>query len=115
MVPQRKNGIFGFFSKQLTVNEQDQCRKEILRYKPKSSLALQKLDKLVAPELKKCTNIKNLFGPNSFLIPAKRETALTFLKVQALQWENDSKYNSLTKALSKMQVVNDSAKRAILR
>ena len=48
------------------------------------------------------------------LIPAKMETAPTFLEVQALQWENDSNYNFLKKALSKMQVVNDSAERATL-
>ena len=32
---------------------------------------------------------------NSFVIPAKMETAPTFLEVQALQWENDSNYNFL--------------------
>ena len=32
----------------------------------------------------------------------------------ALQWENDSNYKFLKKALNKMQVVNDSAERAIL-
>ena len=42
------------------------------------------------------------------------ETAPTFLEVQALQWENDSNYNFLKKALGKMQVVNDSAERSIL-
>ena len=42
------------------------------------------------------------------------ETAPTFLEVQALQWENDSNYDFLKKALSKMQIVNDSAERAIL-
>ena len=62
----------------------------MLRYKPKSSLALQKLGEMVTPELKKRTKIKNLFGPNLFLIPANMETPSTFLKVQALQWENDS-------------------------
>ena len=50
--------LLTFFSKQLTANEKDQCRKEMLRYKPKSSLALQKLGKVVTPELKKCTKIK---------------------------------------------------------
>ena len=82
----------------------------MLRYKPKSGLALQKLVKVVSPELKKCTKIKNLFGPNWFLISAKMETAPNFLEVQALQWEN----NFLKKTLSKMQDVNDSAERAIL-
>ena len=57
---------------------------------------------------------KNLCGPNSFLISAKMETAPTFLEVQALQWENDSNYNFLKKALGKMQVVIDSAERSIL-
>ena len=47
--------FLAFFSKQLTVNKKDQCRKEMLRYKPKSNLALQKLGKVVTPELKKCT------------------------------------------------------------
>ena len=42
------------------------------------------------------------------------ETSPTFLEVQALQWENDSSYNFLKKTLSKMQVVYDSAERAIL-
>ena len=42
------------------------------------------------------------------------ETTPTFLEVQVLQRENDSNYNLLKKALSKMQVVNDSAERAIL-
>ena len=42
------------------------------------------------------------------------ETLPTFLEVQALQWKNNSNYNFLKKALSKMQVVNDSAERAIL-
>ena len=42
------------------------------------------------------------------------ETPSTFLEVQALQRENDSNYNFLTKAQSKMQVVNDFAERAIL-
>ena len=42
------------------------------------------------------------------------KTAPTFLEVQALQWENDSNYNVLEKTLSKMQIVNDSAERAIL-
>ena len=42
------------------------------------------------------------------------ETAPTFLEVQALQWKIDSNYSFLKKALSKMQVVNDSAGRAIL-
>ena len=66
----------------------------MLRYKPKSSLALQKLGKVVTLELKKCTKKKKkLFGPNSFLITAKMETAPTFLEVQALLWENDSNYN----------------------
>ena len=41
---------FFFFSNQLTVNEKDQCRKEMLRYKSKSSLALQKVGKMVRPE-----------------------------------------------------------------
>ena len=68
----------------------------------------------MSPELKKCTKTKNLFGPNLFLIPAKMETTSTFLEVQVLQWKNDSNYNLLKKALSKMQVVNDSAERAIL-
>ena len=68
----------------------------------------------MTPEVKKCTKKKSLFGPNSFLILAKMETAPTFLEVQALQWENDSNYNLLNKTLSKMQVVNDSAERAIL-
>ena len=36
---------------------------------------------MVTPELKKCTNIKNLLGPKSFLIPAKIGTAPTFLEV----------------------------------
>ena len=102
-----------FFSKQLTVNEKDQCRDEMLRYKPKFSLALQKLGKVVTPELKNCTKIKNLFRPNSFLIPAKMETAPNFLEVQGLQWESDSNYKFLKKTLSKMQVVNHSAERAI--
>ena len=86
----------------------------MLQYKLKSSLALQKLGKIVTPELKKCTKIKQLFGPNSFLIPAKMETAPTFLEVQALQWEYDSNYNFLKKPLSKMKVVNCSAERAML-
>ena len=55
----------------------------------------------------------NLFGPNSFLIPAKMKTAPTFLEVQALQWENDSNYSFSKRTLSKMQVVNDSAERPI--
>ena len=42
------------------------------------------------------------------------KTAPTFLDVQALQWENDSNYTFLKKALSKMQVVNDSAEITIL-
>ena len=42
------------------------------------------------------------------------ETARTFLKAQALQWKNDSNYNFLKKALSKMQVVDDSAESATL-
>ena len=42
------------------------------------------------------------------------ETAPTFLEVQALQPENDSNCNFLKKARSKVQVVNDSAERAIL-
>ena len=80
----------------LIVNEIDQYRKEMLPFKPKSSLALQKLCKVVTQinhnpnELKKCTKKNKLFGPMSFLIPAKMETAPTFLDVQALQWENDS-------------------------
>ena len=74
----------------------------MLRHKPKPSLALQKLGKMVTSELKKCTKIKKLFGPNWFLISAKMETALTVLEVQALQWESDSNYNFLKKALSKM-------------
>ena len=45
---------------------------------------------------------KKIFGPNSFVIPAKMETAPTFLEVQALQWENDSNYNFLKKTLSNM-------------
>ena len=102
------------FSKQLTVNEKDQCWKEMLRYKSKSSLALQKSGKVVKPNLKKCAKIKNLFRPNSFLIPAKMETAPPFLEVQALQWENDSNYNFLKKTLCKMLVVNDSTERTIL-
>ena len=57
---------------------------------------------------------KSLYGPNSFVILAKIETAPTFLEVQALQWENDFSYNLLNKTLSKMQVVNDSAETAIL-
>ena len=47
-----------FFSKQLTVNKNDQCRKEMLRYKPKFSLRLQKLSKVMTPEVKKCTKKK---------------------------------------------------------
>ena len=39
----KEMAFLAFFSKQLTVNEKDQCRKEMLRYKPKSSLALQKI------------------------------------------------------------------------
>ena len=97
---------------QLSVNKKDQCRKEILQSKPKSSL--QKLGKMVMYELKQCTKIKNLFGLKSFLISAEIETAPTFLEVQALQWETYSNYNFLKKALGKMQVVNDSAERAIL-
>ena len=42
------------------------------------------------------------------------ETAPTFLEVQELRWENDSNNNFLKKARSKMQVVNDTAERAIL-
>ena len=42
------------------------------------------------------------------------ETAPTYLEVQALQWKNDSHYNFSKKTLSEMQVVNDSAERAIL-
>ena len=57
----------------------------MLRHKPKSSLVLQKLGKVMTPEVKKCTKIKNLFGPNSFLIPAKMQTVPTFLEVQTLQ------------------------------
>ena len=106
--------FLAFLLKQLTVNEKHQCSKEMLRYKPKSGLALQKLVKVVSPELKKCTKTKNLFGPSWFLIPAKMETAPTFLEVQALQWENNFRYNFLKKTLSKMQVVNASAERAIL-
>ena len=49
--------FFTFFQRSFTVNETDQCRKEMLQYKPKSSLALQKLSKVVIPELKKCTKI----------------------------------------------------------
>ena len=85
---------------------------EMLRHKPKSSLALKKLGKMVTPELKKCTKIKTLFGPNSFLISAKMETAPTFLEVQALQWKSDPNYNFLKKALGKMQVVNDFAEKS---
>ena len=47
-----------FFSKQLTVNKNDQCRKEMLRYKTKFSLRLQKLGKVMTPEVKKCTKKK---------------------------------------------------------
>ena len=69
----------------------------------------------MTPELKKCTKTKtNLFGSNLFLIPAKMETASTFLEVQALQWENDFKYTFSKKTLRKMQAVNDFAERAIL-
>ena len=50
--------FLAFFSKQLTVNEKKHCRKEMLRYKPKWSLAFQKLGKVVTPEVKKCTRIK---------------------------------------------------------
>ena len=57
---------------------------------------------------------KKNFGPNSFVIPAKMETAPTFLEVQALQWENDSNYNFLKKTLSNTHVVNDSAEKAVL-
>ena len=85
--------FLAFFPKQLTINKKDQCRKKMLQYKPKSSLALQKLGKMVTPEFKKCTKIKSLFGPKSVLISAKMEKAPTFLEVQALQWENDSNYN----------------------
>ena len=49
---------FLFFSKQLAVNKNDQCRKEMLRYKPKFSLRLQKLSKVMTPEVKKCTKKK---------------------------------------------------------
>ena len=74
----------------------------------------QKLRKMVIPELKKCTKIKNLFGSKSLLIPAKIKTAPTFFEAQALQWENDSNYNFLKKARNKMQVVNDSAEKNTL-
>ena len=86
----------------------------MLRYKPKSSLTLQKLGQVLSLKLKKCTKIKNLLEPNLFLIPARMETASTFLQVQALQWEHDSNSNFFKNALSKMQVVNDSAERTIL-
>ena len=82
--------FLAFFSKQLTVNKKDQCKKEILRYKPKFSLALEKLGKMVIPELKKCTKIKNLFEPNSFLIPAKMETAPTFKRFQSQLFKESS-------------------------
>ena len=49
--------FLAFFSKQLTVNKKDQCRKEMLRYKLKPSPALHKLGKVVTPELKTCTKI----------------------------------------------------------
>ena len=105
--------FLAFSLKQLIVNEKDQCRKEMLRYKLKSSFALQNLGKVVTPEHKKCTK-KNLLGPKSFLFPTKMKTAPTFLDVQTLQRENDSNYNFLKKTLSKMHVANDSAERAIL-
>ena len=50
--------VWAFFSKQLTVNKKQQYRKEMLRYKPKSSLALQNLSKVVTPQLNNCTKIK---------------------------------------------------------
>ena len=50
--------FLAFSLKQLIVNEKDQCRKEMLRYKPKSSFALQNLGKVVTPEHKKCTKKK---------------------------------------------------------
>ena len=94
-----KKWHFWLFSKQLAVNEKDQCRKEMLRFKPRSSqycsLAIRQSGDTRAQ--KTCKNKKKLFGPNSFLIPAKIETGATFLEVQALQWENDFNCNFLKK------------------
>ena len=95
-----------FFFKQLTVNEKDQCRKKMLRYKPKSSLiALQKLGKMVTPEVKKFTTIKKPIWTKFVSDFRKNGNSTNFAgRVEALQWENDSNYNFLKKTLSKITI-----------
>ena len=98
----------------MTVNKKHQCEKEMLQYKPKSSLDLPTLDKMVTPELKKCTKIKKSIWTKVASDFRKNGNSTNFFESASLQWENDSNYNFSKKALGKMQVANDSAERAIL-
>ena len=112
VVPQRRNGIFGFFfSKQLTVNEKDQCRKEIVGIQTEiqscSSKIRQNGDTRAQKMYKHKKPIRTKFVSDS----RKNRNSTNFFGSTG---ENDSNYNFLKKALSKMQVVNDSAERAIL-
>jgi len=106
--------FLALFSKQISDTEKEQCRKELLKNERKSNITLQKLGKMVTPELKKGTKIKSLIGPNSFLIPTRMKVEAKFLKVRASEWEQDSSYNFFENALGKLQVTNDAAERAIL-
>ena len=104
--------FLALFLNQLSVGEKEQCRKEMLMHEKASKHTLQNLGKVII--LKNGTKMKNLFGPNSYLIPARLRKKPSFLKVHASKWEKDSSYSFFRNVLCKMQVINDPAERAIL-
>ena len=87
VVPQQKNGILGFLfrSSLLSTKKINEERKCCDANRNPVSLFINQA-KWWPHSSKNVQKPKNLFGPNSFLIPTKIETAPTFWKYKLWHW-----------------------------
>ena len=85
--------VLVLFSKTLSFAEKDQCRKAMLRKRSASSESIKKLGKLITPlNITASTKMKDLFGPDSWLIPKGINSKIEFLDKPAKYWEKKQSY-----------------------
>ena len=65
------------------------------------------------PDIKPSTQLKDLVGPDSWLIFNLINEEPVFLSKSASLWEKDENYNRIRSRLVNMKVVNDSSERAL--
>ena len=104
--------VLSLFSENVTTHQKQLMAKSLKKYAAASSTVGSTCDNQ-CPILTSRTQLKDLVGPNSFVLFELIKIKPDFLEIPAKDWEGNPSFINIKGAISHLKVTNDTAERAL--